>query len=290
MRLILVAEILCILFALIVPARAQETAPGDSCATAGMTRDTGGPEQMPRRMLICDGTAWQNALEQDMSGKSLFQVGNDTGACSTDKTGRLRFDATGHEWNYCDGSDWLPFEHAASNGGIGYLVQSYNRWDGNLGGLAGADAKCLSDLQSYDWLGKSAAGTLGAARVSALLCDGTACRQAAADTVYMTAVANSTGRGGMGFLTDAQGRGPGNALYFDDNNFENSYGFWSNRGTVSSTVWSNAPLGGNHCSNWGSTSGQGRVGNMGNNDEARWNESSYSCGSTRYLLCLVAAP
>lgn len=58
---------------------------------------------------------WTEGLWMNMSGQSLFQVGNDTGGCTSEKLGRLRYNGTS-TWEYCNGSAWTPFEQAASGG------------------------------------------------------------------------------------------------------------------------------------------------------------------------------
>lgn len=95
-------------------ARAAETQPGDACPTAGLIRDTGGPEQIPGMVLVCNGTVWKMLEERATDGKSLFQVNSDSGACNSDKQGRLRYTSATDTWEYCSGSAWSPFEQAGS--------------------------------------------------------------------------------------------------------------------------------------------------------------------------------
>lgn len=99
-----------------VSARAAETQPGDACPTAGLIRDTGGPEQIPSRLLICNGTVWKTLEERTTDGKGLFQVNSDSGACNSDKQGRLRYTSATDIWEYCSGSTWSPFEQAGLAG------------------------------------------------------------------------------------------------------------------------------------------------------------------------------
>ncbi|WP_235067794.1 tail fiber domain-containing protein [Micavibrio aeruginosavorus] len=95
------------------PVHAAEAQPGDACTTNGAVQNTGGPEQMPRRTLICNGTTWQNALEQTTAGASLFQIGNDTGSCTTAKLGRIRYNGTS-TWEYCNGTTWAGLSAGAT--------------------------------------------------------------------------------------------------------------------------------------------------------------------------------
>ncbi|WP_177326136.1 DUF1566 domain-containing protein [Pseudomonas sp. G5(2012)] len=102
-----------------VSVRAAETQPGDACPTAGLIRDTGGPEQIPGMVLICNGTVWKMLEERATDGKSLFQVNSDSGACDSDKQGRLRYTSASDTWEYCSGSTWSPFEQAGLVGPAG---------------------------------------------------------------------------------------------------------------------------------------------------------------------------
>jgi alpha-tubulin suppressor-like RCC1 family protein len=108
--LVLACAILCTSF-YAAPSRADETVPGSACTVAGQIQNTGGPEQMPGRDLICDGTVWRILTEKSTSGTSLYQVGYDSGSCTAAKAGRLRYASGTDVWEYCDGSDpWLPFK------------------------------------------------------------------------------------------------------------------------------------------------------------------------------------
>lgn len=108
----------CTAFLLMLPTitlYAAEPAPGDVCSTDGQYVVSAGPEVATGgHMLVCDGANWQPVLTFDRDGASLLQVGNDSGSCTTAKTGRLRYDSGGDTWEYCDGSNWGPFEQAGS--------------------------------------------------------------------------------------------------------------------------------------------------------------------------------
>ncbi|MGE0269618.1 MAG: LamG domain-containing protein [Candidatus Omnitrophota bacterium] len=96
------------------PAMAQtaiggtETA-GAACSGSGRVAFTNG------KILICNGTIWVESLSIQTTGQSLFQVDDDAGSCTTAKLGRLRYDGTS-TWEYCNGSNWLPFEQAGPAG------------------------------------------------------------------------------------------------------------------------------------------------------------------------------
>lgn len=131
-RFVLLALASAALFVLPQSAYAQEAQPGDACTTNGAVRSTGGPEQMPRRMLICNGTTWQSALEQTTAGASLLQIGNDTGSCTTAKLGRMRYNGTS-TWEYCNGSTWT-----ALGGGSTSAAGADREIQFNSGGAFGA--------------------------------------------------------------------------------------------------------------------------------------------------------
>ncbi|AEP10666.1 conserved hypothetical protein [Micavibrio aeruginosavorus ARL-13] len=90
-------------------AYAQEEQPGSACTPSGKIVVTGGPEQMPRRVMICNGSTWRTFMEQNTDGKSLFQVDNDTGSCTAAKEGRLRFNDSTNLWSYCRSGSWTNF-------------------------------------------------------------------------------------------------------------------------------------------------------------------------------------
>lgn len=121
-RFVLLALASAALFILPQSAYAQEAQPGDACTTNGAVRSTGGPEQMPRRMLICNGTTWQSALEQTTAGASLLQIGNDTGSCTTAKLGRMRYNGTS-TWDYCNGTSWATLGGGGSAAGANREIQ-----------------------------------------------------------------------------------------------------------------------------------------------------------------------
>lgn len=124
---------LLVMFMLPLRAQAQETQPGDACSTAGMVRGTGGPGQVPGIILVCNGTTWKAVETFTTDGKSLFQVNSDSGSCTTDKQGRLRYTSASDLWEYCTGSTWSPFEHAgASSCNIFGQVPGYVCPDGTV--------------------------------------------------------------------------------------------------------------------------------------------------------------
>lgn len=85
-----------------------------------------------------------------------------------------------HAHQFCNGAQWkamtgvVLISNILPPAGSGYFVMTNGTWSGNLGGLAGADAKCLSDLTTNTgWMGYADAnsrGLLVAAKVHAFIC------------------------------------------------------------------------------------------------------------------------
>ncbi|HEY5792226.1 MAG TPA: hypothetical protein VIS74_02945, partial [Chthoniobacterales bacterium] len=94
---------------------AAEPVAGDSCAVSGAFTHAGGPEQTGAgHFLVCNGSAWVSVIDHTASGRTDIQINNDTGSCTTAKTGRLRYNDSTDVWEYCTGSAWSPFEQAGS--------------------------------------------------------------------------------------------------------------------------------------------------------------------------------
>ena len=189
---------------------------------------------------------------------------------------------------------------AAATPGSGYFVLSHDTWTGNLGGLAGADAKCLSDLTTYTgWMGYATAnsnGQLVAAKVHAFLIDGTyAAKNLMPLATYYFANALDGSKGGASFTTDLALSGPGNASNWSGATFFGaSYTYWTDRGNYSgNTLWDTAGYccGATvmACNNWASASNgyTGLVGISNSTTSTRWNSTTPTCDNSYHLTCFV---
>lgn len=58
---------------------------------------------------------WVEGLTMDTGGASLFQVGNDAGACTASKLGRIRYNGTS-TWEYCNGTAWNGLATSTAGG------------------------------------------------------------------------------------------------------------------------------------------------------------------------------
>lgn len=234
-------------------------------------------------------------------------IGPDDAPCDNTRRGAIRYESVNDHHEYCDGAQWKKFVSSSDTGdistpatGTGYFVLSAGVWNGNLGDRTGANAKCLSDLTSNDWLNKDdavARGLLVASRVRAFLCISNtevSCNNALPMTTYTFAVSGDPASGGASFTTDNQGRSPGNTQNWAGTNYFNGDArYWANRGSVSADLWSTAGAhtGGtsNTCGAWSSNNpaGGGATGNTNNTGQYRWQSVAFNCSTTNHLICMV---
>lgn len=101
------------------PAAGQETQPGDPCPVTGRFMRSGGVEIPNGHFMVCNGSNWVSVIDYLDTGHTLTQVGNDSAnPCTVAKEGRISYTGGDPPWEYCDGSDWRPFESAAAGGGL----------------------------------------------------------------------------------------------------------------------------------------------------------------------------
>ncbi len=179
----------------------------------------------------------------------------------------------------------------------GFFVKTTSEYAGNLGGLSGANASCLTELNTRNWLGKSAAGTLTSSRVKAWICDKTTCQNGNASTVYIFAFAGQATIGGATFTTNASGQGPNDSASWNTATTFGSTGYngtnnnhWTGRpNDANNTLWPLAAsaTASNNCDGFTTTSGTSRVGDKSFSTYRRWDESGSSCSGTKTLICFV---
>lgn len=184
-------------------------------------------------------------------------------------------------WSECT----APFS-LASGTGTKYIVRTQSSWTGNLGGLSGANSKCLADLQASEWRGKNTV-TLSASNVKALLCDGTTCQSLQSNTAYLFAAAGYPYIGGASLIVDNYGYTPNNNENWASNRHLDSATYWTGRGNTGTPTIMPSNPGGSHCSGWTSTSGSGNVGTSSMSDYGRWAHSTPACTDSYKLLCIV---
>lgn len=238
-------------------------------------------------------------------------IGPDDEACDTSRRGAIRYNAATDRHEYCDGvSEWKAFLAISGGGGdppvppagAGYFVLSFELWSGNLGGISGADAKCLEDLENNDWLNKADAvsrGLLVPSKVKAFLCKdntSTSCNNVLPAVTYSFAVSGFPAYGGASFMVDETGQGPGNTQNWSGTNyFGMAVTYWMNRHTVSPSLWSIAGAAGTGTSStcgaggFSSSSGSmgGAIGVSNNTGSGRWNSGTRPCADPAHLICMV---
>lgn len=275
------------------------TAPGDSCA------DTDKPAGVQQAVNSAIYSCTSTGGTRKWYPQALY-IGTTSASCSSTTEGMLRYNATTRYTEYCDGGTWTQVGQSQTAGGpdapagSGYLVLTHTTYNGNLGGLSGANAACLTELGTTytSWRGYSAAsgrGQINGTYVKALLCDQDVCNRTKPSTGYYFAYANSATPGGAHLTTNGTGIGPNDTfLWSSANYFSGNYEYWTNMTVTSSTQWDVVPAGNvygsyHHCSNWtDGTNGQtGDIGSSAQSDAGRWNATSVYCDSPRHLLCMV---
>jgi len=216
-----------------------------------------------------------------------------------------------HTFQFCNGTSWLAYgggSNCTASGSYspttpshsGYFVLSGSTYNGNLSGLIGADAVCLSDLTTNTgWAGYSTAnsnGQLVASKVHAFLClsggTGTVCNNLMPLTTYYFANAGNSSAGGASFTTDLNGIGPNDSANWSAlNYFDGSYNYWTDRESGTNTAWINGSQGTIGCNSWATSSSgsDGVIGNSSQTTSLRWMTGSTStgCNTTLNIICYV---
>jgi len=224
-----------------------------------------------------------------------------------------------HLLQFCNGTSWMAVGPVSSSmmaapSHPGYFVLTAATWTGNLGGLSGADAKCLTKLTTNHttWKGypvANANGQLTASRVHAFLCTseggqpgypvGGRCNALQPNTTYAFAYAGDASKGGATSTIDAERAGPhDNADWSDAAHFGVATQRWDDRfmqddgaGGYDSTVWGlNNWTYGEDCDAWTrSTSAYVADAPMTNaTDTSRWyTNGGEACNKTHRLICYV---
>lgn len=181
----------------------------------------------------------------------------------------------------------------ATLGGTGYFVEG-PLTNGDMGGISGAAATCLSSLQSSDWLGKSTAeanGQLTQGNVRPWLCTLTECQNLRSEDIYTYASISNTTRGGGTMTASVEGYTEDDGLAYENNAaFGNDNGFrrfWTGRGIENQTPYSST------CTDWTSNS-------SGINSTNTPSDVSYypeklgttidNCNTSQRLICIVDPP
>lgn len=180
----------------------------------------------------------------------------------------------------------------------GYFVLSNGTYNGNMGGISGANSLCLNDLSNNNWKGKAEAqarGLLTASKVFAFQCTSTNCISLTPLKSYAFAVSGNPAVGGAKMTADSSGLAPHNNDYW--NSVDHFGGNFSYRGRLSASglpaeYWSNTPPSlDTTCNNWTSIDNEDEawVGySHYDNAGARWSDDSdFPCSTPIRMICIV---
>ncbi|MBP7252641.1 MAG: hypothetical protein KBA75_04055 [Alphaproteobacteria bacterium] len=282
---------------LVMSTSAQAAAPAHGASCSEFT--AGANACNANGCFICSSGSW---VDQPL------YIGTSSATCDASHEGLHRYNSTSKTTEVCNGSAWSALQQAGTTSGItaasgtGYFVLTHTAWNGNLGNISGADAKCLTELSTTytSWRGYSTAnsnGQLTSGKVHAYICNEFTCNNLMPLTTYYFAYANSGTPGGASFTTDNTGLGPGDSnAWSAANYFSGTYNYWAGRdsdpGTgVTPSLWTSRPLGSTYtnCTGWSdSTVGQTAVsGNSANTNQNRWDDNYQTCNTTQRLICFV---
>ena len=241
-------------------------------------------------------------VSADYWNGGAVRIGASTTTCDAAAEGAIRYNDTSNTMEFCNGVSWTALVQTQSTpaptapAGSGYFVLTGTTWDGNLGGLAGADAKCLSELSTTHttWVGYTDAngrGLLTGANVKAFMYAGGSGNNLMPLTTYYFARADSATAGGAYFTTDSSGRGPQDSNNWSAANyFSGSFSYWTARNLVSGNLWENNmsdPW--THCGAFGSNSSGSFAGSgaSSHSNSARWFETNTTCNIPLRLICFI---
>jgi hypothetical protein len=249
---------------------------------------------------------------QFCNGVSWIPLGQGSGGggagCSnpTAAEGRIIYNGDYHTYQYCNGADWVAFG-GGSSVNPGYFVLSSSTWNGNLGGMAGANSKCLTELTTNTgWKGYATAnanGQLTTTKVHAAICDVSDfqgypnygdCNELKPLSTYYFAYAGDSSKGGASFTTDSSGLGPNDSADWSDaGHFGVATSRWNDQYSAGDTAWSyDHWTSGQDCNAWTSASSARSGDAPVTNDTTKGRWISYgghddSCNHTQHLICYV---
>ncbi|MGP0001309.1 MAG: hypothetical protein ACLPKW_26700 [Acetobacteraceae bacterium] len=293
------------LAALSLPAEAQvdgeQHTPGTSCPTGAVAGQANSPDW--DTFFECNGSSqWQR-------GPYFFGATSDT--CDSNHAGLVQY--TGGNIEVCNGSAWTSIAQVQGStpptapSGSGYFVMSKSTWTGNLGGLSGANALCLTELTTNTgWAGYATAnanGYLTSSNVFAFLCFDLTSYQSCVENLmplatYYYADANNSSNGGGSFTTDSNGDGPNDNIAWNAaNRFGANYQYWigdrSQDPTNYTTEWYTNQAGFPYdaCNGWtdSTSSYDGEIGSAAGTVYTRYSAGGVTslCNTAQHLICVV---
>jgi hypothetical protein len=167
------------------------------------------------------------------------------------------------------------------------------------GGLAAANAACLTDLTSNgtSWFGyaqANAAGWLNSTHVKAFLCDGTTCNNLDNNTTYYYSSNFDSTAGGGSFTSNGSGQGPNDSVAWNKASRFGGAGtgtpqlIKTGRGAGTATLWATTSST-NNCTGWTVVSSgvNQDIGQNTSTGSARWLNTTKTCNNDLSLVCEV---
>lgn len=257
--------------------------------------------------LCASSMAAYAQLSGNFSGGGAVRLGYTSEACDNNNRGMIRYSSASKVLEICNGTGWVAgaFNNTSlmrSPNDIGYFVFTESRWNGDLGGTAGADEKCLTELTTKTtWRGYAdaqARGILTASKVRAFLCIAdNNCAMVLPYATYAFATVGSPHTGGATFTSNAEGGGPNDSANWAAYNYFGTSGFyWAGRVSNSgynNTTWPTS--GGNvsyRCSGYTTSDadiygGMGAIHTTGANRYYSSSSSVMKCSTRNHLVCIV---
>ena len=246
---------------------------------------------------------------------SRLSVGNNAQrpACDGSLEGAQRYNWQSQTQELCVGGAWMQpspawtptgFTPPTPPTGSGFIILTNDEWDGNLGGIAGARAKCLSDLSSHNWMGKAAAvaaGQLVISKIDPMLYNpiydsGSHMSEQfhpPVDAQYFFAASGRPAVGGGSMTITSPGapylcwpnHWPCNLPGFTwsgANYFDGTFRYWTARTGNGADAY-------NTCSSWttNSSGSYGRAGISSDGEDGRTTSANMTCDLPQRLVCLV---
>ncbi len=217
--------------------------------------------------------------------------------CRTDtetwETKCTRANWVNNSWNYNQPN---PFnaETTTTNSLPWFFVLTNGTRNWNLWWLAWANAKCLSDLTTYDWMWKASAGTLSSDNVKAWLCDPFSCQNPNGNKIYTFAKSWNASIGWAKMIVNSSQQWPNDSSYWNTSAyFWSTYYYWTNRSGTSALWYTyvNQNTLNQTCQWWESSSSSyyWRTWYSASNNNYRflYGDANFTCNNNRYLICIV---
>lgn len=253
-------------------------------------------------MLFLAASPVYAKVSADHSQGGAIILGQTSDACDAAQSQALRWNSDTNTVEMCDGNGaWRRIISTTGNdmpaapaSEIGYFVLSAGYYDGNMGGISGANNICLNELTTHDWKGKAdaqARGILNSHHVKAWLCANNICQDLNAWQEYAFAVANDPVKGGARISVEEDALTHNNTQNWSGENYWGAAYYFTGRIVGTATKFGTA--GTSNCSSWTTNSSTGSIyaphGVSFTNDSKRWmmDNGAGLCPRPQRIVCMV---